>query len=84
MNQWMSKIHDFHECIWSKAVGGGTIESNREGKNFITLDIDLDSFRIFGFLDDTGFRTTAPGIGALGLTWTFKDHSTLVIFLCTV
>ena len=28
---------------------------------FIFLEIPLDSFRIFGFLDDNGFRTTAPG-----------------------
>ena len=27
------------------------------------MRIPLNSFRIFGFLDDTGFRTTAPGRG---------------------
>ena len=30
----------------------------------VELEIPLDSFRIFGFVDDTGFRTSAPVIEA--------------------
>ena len=32
-------------------------------QNIVHLSIPFDAFRIFGFLDDTGFRTTATGIG---------------------
>ena len=41
-----------------------TVYSNDIAANvnrFIFLGIPFESFRIFGFLDDTGFRTTAPG-----------------------
>lgn len=31
---------------------------------YIYVDIPFDSFCIFGFLDDTGIYTTAPGIDA--------------------
>ena len=30
----------------------------------MTLDIPIESFRIFGFLDHTSFKATAPGISA--------------------
>ena len=50
--------------MWEKVVSGGTIEtSNANGKGSSTLahiDMPFESFRIYGFLDDTGFRTTAP------------------------
>ena len=34
---------------------------NVGSRSFIFWGIPLNSFRIFGFLDDNGFRTTAPG-----------------------
>jgi hypothetical protein len=64
MNQWISKIDDFRNTIWRKISAGGTMEINVTNETLVTLGIPFDSFRVFGFLDDTGFRTTAPGIGA--------------------
>ena len=40
------------------------VESSNNEEHLVTLDIPLDTFRIFGFLDNTGFRTTAPDIAA--------------------
>ena len=46
-------------------MSGGTIETNitynDESSTLVHIDIPLESFRIYGFLDDTRFRTTAPG-----------------------
>ena len=40
-------------------------ESNDgQGDQVFHINIPFESFHIFGFLDDTGFRTTAPGINA--------------------
>ena len=64
MQQWVNKIDDFRETIWRKVSAGGTIEIDGVNETLVTLDMPFDSFRVFGFLDDTGFRTTAPGIGA--------------------
>ena len=68
MRQWISNIDSFRHAIWQKIVRGGTIESsiknNQRVEPFVELEIPLDSFRIFGFLDDTGFRTSAPDIEA--------------------
>ena len=33
-------------------------------EEYICLDIPFDAFRIFGFLDYTGFKTCDPGIGS--------------------
>ena len=64
MLQWLDYIDDFRFAIWQKIMQGGTIESSNNKETLVTLDIPMDSFRVFGFLDDTGFRTTAPGISA--------------------
>ena len=68
LRQWMPHIDYFRQCLWEKVTGGGTIKTSTEHGNsssqLITNDIPFDNFRIFGFLDDTGFRTTAPGIDA--------------------
>ena len=48
-------------------------------RTIVLLSIPFDAFRIFGFLDDTGFRTTAPGITSrriYGFLMTFKELST--------
>ena len=56
--------------ICNKLRHGATVEETDHNEqvrgnvsNFIFLGIPLNSFRLFGFLDDTGFRTTAPGRG---------------------
>ena len=68
MTQWLSSIDTFREAIWRKIVTGGTIESstNNSGDTdtLIHIDIPFNTFRIFGMVDDTGFRTSAPGIEA--------------------
>ena len=69
MKQWVSNIHDFRSCIWTKITGGVTIETTRNAESLVTLQIPFDTFRIFGFLDDTGFRTTATGIGGSQYVW---------------
>ena len=67
MKFWVPYIVDFRDAIWSRLCRGCTIESNTQPNNSIPsrtsvgLDIPKESFRIFGFLDDTGFRTSAPG-----------------------
>ena len=37
-------------------------DNNEPIQSLIQLEISFDSFRIFGFVDDTGFRTSAPDI----------------------
>ena len=68
MRQWIPHIDAFRHAIWQKIVGGGTIEysfqNNERVDTLVELEIPFDSFRIFGFVDNTGFRTSAPGIEA--------------------
>ena len=68
MRQWLPHLDSFRDAIWRKIVSGGTIETslgnNQAQEIYARIEIPKDSFRIFGFLDDTGFRTTAPGLEA--------------------
>ena len=68
MRMWIPKITDFRYAIWDKLRRGATVEETvysddiaADVNRFIFWGIPFESFRIFGFLDDTGFRTTAPG-----------------------
>ena len=70
MRMWVQSIPEFQYAIWNKLRHGATVEETEHNEqvranvtNFIFLGIPLNSFRIFGFLDDTGFRTTAPARG---------------------
>jgi hypothetical protein len=70
MRYWIPSIPDFRLAIWNKVTNGVTVELANNGENddgcgdrVYHVDMPYESFRIFGFLDDTGFRTTAPGIG---------------------
>ena len=54
--------------IWTKLRSAVTVEklgyNSKLGYNpsqYVFLDILFSPFRIFGFLDDTDFRTTRPG-----------------------
>ena len=61
IRMWMPKIIDFRYAVWDILE---TVYSNAvaaDVNRFIFLGIPFESFRIFGFIDDTGFRTTAPG-----------------------
>ena len=67
MGQWTNKIDIFRYAIWEKMKinnnNSGTASTgncnNQHGA--VNLNIPFESFRIFGFADDAGFRTTAPG-----------------------
>ena len=68
MRMQVYKTPGFQYTIWDKLHHGATVEETVHSDNvradvcsFIFLGISLNSFRIFGFLDDTGFETTAPG-----------------------
>ena len=67
MQMWVDQIKDFRNSIWKKLTQGYTIESTTDTQGTVhqtvtnvSLEIPPSSFRIFGFLDDTGFRTQAP------------------------
>ena len=69
MRMWLPQIDDFRLAIWLKLNEGYRIEErynpmdmSQNWRTLVLLSIPFDAFRIFGFLDDTGFRTTAPGI----------------------
>ena len=68
---WIPYINDFRLATWLKLKDGVTVEERSETqdnmKNILTivhLSIPYDASQIFGFLDDTGFHTTATGIGS--------------------
>ena len=65
MRQWLPHIDSFRRAIWQKIMSGGTVETsyadNVVNQTLIQFSIPFESFRIFGFLDDTGYRTSAPG-----------------------
>ena len=66
LRQWVPDITGFRFDIWHKVTNGISVEQSRsESSNnptrYITLQIPYESFRIFGFLDDTGFWTSTPG-----------------------
>ena len=64
----VSEIEQFRVSIWKKLTDGHTVERARntgtqdvEIITNVTLAIPSSSFRLFRFLDDSGFRTQAPG-----------------------
>lgn len=63
MRMWVQSIGEFWYAIWHHIQHIITIEQHRFGERYVSLDVPFNIFRIFGFLDDTGFRTTAPGRG---------------------
>ena len=68
MRMWILQIHQFRYAIWDRLRNGMTIEEmeyspelGRHRNRYVFLNVPFESWRIFGFIDDTGFRTTAPG-----------------------
>ena len=53
MSQWLLRLDEYHSAIWKKVSQGGAIDFNNNEENLFTLDIEFETFRIFGFLDDT-------------------------------
>lgn len=80
MRMWLDSIEDFRYAIWSRVMNGVVVNeypNNDTGvgntDTYVHVGIPFESFRIFGFLDDTGFRTTAPGIWARRRIGFFDD-----------
>jgi len=68
LNQWLPhQATHFRRLIYDTLQVGAIRETrhDREGdivrQDLIRFDFDFDSFRIFGFLDDTGIPTARPG-----------------------
>ena len=69
MQMWMPYIHDSIFSIWINLKEGSRIEERPDTPHdienihtIVHLSISYDGLRIFGFLDNTGFRTIAIGI----------------------
>ena len=67
---WVDKIPKFQYTIWDKLRNGATVEEIVYNDSICTdihicifLGIPLNSFHIFGFPNDTGFRTNVPTLG---------------------
>ena len=68
MRMWLPFILNFRHAICHKLQSGVTSEEisfdeqlEENPERYIFLDIPLDTFRIFGFSDDTSFKKNAPG-----------------------
>ena len=70
MRMWIPHINAFRHAIWSKLTIGLLIgylpNQNRRNDDdrVFHLTIPFESFGIFGFIDDTCFRTTSPDSAA--------------------
>ena len=64
MRMWIPYINEFRSAIWDKLQDGIINETDRQGTE-IDWEILLpeDTFRIFGWLDDTDMRTNRPRSG---------------------
>ena len=79
MRAWLPQVEEFRRAIWEKLRSGVTREEvlteealGESSERYVFLDIPFESFRIFSFLDDTGFRTTSPG-GSVTREYGFYD-----------
>ena len=61
MRMWVDLVDDFRGAIWDKLQDGIINERDRDGRD-INWEIILpaDTFRIFGWLDDTDMLTNRP------------------------
>ena len=55
LHLWTAQIDTFREAIWRQIVYNG--DGVRD------LEISLDNFRVFSFLDTIGHETCSPGAG---------------------
>ena len=69
LRMWMPHMDEFRYALWDRLRSGVTVEEiayedgmRSDPTSYVFLGIPFDSFRIFGFLDDTGFRTSTPGL----------------------
>ena len=61
MQMWVPLVHQFRGAIWDKLQDGIINERSSNGSE-INWEVILpaDTFRIFGWLDDTDMRTNRP------------------------
>ena len=68
MRMWIRRIHEFRYAIWNRVMDTEILELtrnyNQSDLNALRLEVPFESFRVFGFIDDTSQYTTAPGIEA--------------------
>ena len=62
IRMWLPHISIFFHAIWERLTNGETLEQSCISLSTIRLNISFEGFQLFGFLDDTGFRTNAPGL----------------------
>ena len=67
MRQWLPYIDECRAAIWDKLQDGMVNERDRNGAE-VNWEILLpdDTFRIFGWLDDTDMRTNRPRPARVG------------------
>ena len=64
MRQWLPYMDDFREAIWEQLQDGLVNERSRDGSEVNwEIWVPFESFRIFGWLDDTDLKTTRPRPG---------------------
>ena len=74
MRMWIDQVDEFRWAIWDKLQDGIVNERDRDGRQ-VNWEILLpeDTFRIFGWLDDTGMQTTRPRPARVGETNELRD-----------
>ena len=64
MRMWLPFINDFREAIWEKMQDGIVNERSRDGTEVDwEVWVPFETFRIFGWLDDTDLITDSPRPG---------------------
>ncbi len=68
LNMWLpQQVHHFRQIIYDRLMDGyieeiRTENGDEEVEAINWVDFDFDTFRIFGFLDDTALSTARPGV----------------------
>ena len=61
MQQWVPFVADFRRAIWDKLLSGLVNEQHADGSEIdYEVYIPFNTFRIFGWLDDTDMQTNRP------------------------
>ena len=64
MSLWIDEIDEFREATWDKMLSGMVNERDRHGnEDNWEVHVPFDTFRIFGWLDDTDMETNRPRAG---------------------